>query len=92
MRSGVGSPFVFGEMGVALCAFLLCSPEVRVAANSPLAFLSVGASRVMAVALRAWLPRHPPPLELVAGGCAIYGLTCGLLGRTLLRKELSTVT
>ena len=38
MRSGVGSPFMSGELGVALCAFLLCPPGVRVAANTPLFF------------------------------------------------------
>jgi PST family polysaccharide transporter len=79
--------FVMGELGVALCAFLLCPPPVRAAAKTPLLGVAVIASLFMGAALWLVLPRHLPPLALVGVGCAVYAITWAAIGRNLLKRE-----
>ncbi|MGA2423981.1 MAG: oligosaccharide flippase family protein [Terriglobales bacterium] len=86
--AGACVAFVLGEVGVALCAFLLCPPEVRAAAKTPLLNLAVIASLLMAVVLWVALPRHLPPLVLVGLGCAVYAITWAGVGRNLLKREV----
>jgi PST family polysaccharide transporter len=83
--------FVMGEVGVALCAFLLCPPHVRAAANTPLLSVAVIASLIMATALWIALPRHLPPLVLVALGCAVYAICWAAIGRNLLKSEIEGI-
>ncbi len=77
---------VLGEFGVALCAFLLCPPEVRAAAKTPLLNVSVIASLLMGVALWIALPRHMHPLVLIGLGCAVYVIAWAVAGRSQLRS------
>jgi hypothetical protein len=77
---------VLGEFGVALCAFLLCPPEVRAAAKTPLLNVSVIASLLMGVALWIALPRHMHPLVLIGLGCAVYVIAWAVTGRSQLRS------
>jgi O-antigen/teichoic acid export membrane protein len=86
--AGACVAFVLGEVGVALCAFLFCSPEVRAAAMTPLLGLSLTASLAMGAALWFALPRHLHPLALIGLGCAVYGIVWAGFGRNLLKKEV----
>jgi PST family polysaccharide transporter len=86
--AGACVAFVLGEFGVALCAFLLCPPQVRAAAKSPLLCVAVVASLLMGVALWLALPRHLPPLALIGVGCTVYAIVWAGIGRNLLRREL----
>lgn len=86
--SGACVAFVLGEVGVALCAFLLCPPEVRSAAKTPLLPVAVIASVIMGAVLWIALPRHLPPLVFVGLGCAVYATSWATLGRHLLKKEI----
>ncbi len=81
--------YVLGELGVALCAFLLCPPEVRAAARTPLLKVAVLASLFMGSALWLALPTHLPPLVLVGMGCAVYAIAWAVFGRHLLKSELA---
>jgi O-antigen/teichoic acid export membrane protein len=85
--AGACVAFVLGEVGVALCAFLLCPPQVRAAAKTPLLSVAVIASLVMGAVLWFALPRHLPPLALVGVGCAVYAIIWAGIGRNLLRRE-----
>jgi len=80
--------FVLGEVGVALCAFLLCPPEVRAAAKTPLLRVAVIASLFMGAALWVALPKHLPPLVLIGLGCAVYAISWAAIGRNLLKREV----
>ncbi len=86
--SGACVAFVLGDVGVALCAFLLCPPEVRAAAKTPLLTVAVIASLLMATALWIALPRHLPPLALVGLGCTAYFIAWASIGRKLLKQEV----
>jgi O-antigen/teichoic acid export membrane protein len=86
--AGACLAFVLGEFAVALCAFLLCPPEVRSAANTPLLSVAVIASMIMGAALWIAVPRHLPPLVLIALGCAAYAVSWAGIGRNLLKREL----
>jgi PST family polysaccharide transporter len=86
--AGACVAFVVGEAGVALCAFLLCPPQVRTAAKTPLLSVAVIASLVMGAVLWVALPRHLPPLALVGVGCAVYAISWASIGRNLLRREV----
>jgi hypothetical protein len=86
--AGACVAFVLGEGGVALCAFLLCPPEVRAAARSPLMGVAVIASLFMAAALWFAIPRHLPPLVLIGLGCVVYAVSWAGLGRNLLKREV----
>jgi PST family polysaccharide transporter len=86
--SGACVAFVLGELGVALCAFLLCPPEVRAAAKTPLLSVAVVASSLMAITLWVALPHHLPPFALVGLGCAVYAISWAVIGRNLLKKEV----
>jgi len=86
--TGACIAFVLGEFAVALCAFLLCAPELRAAAKTPLLPIAAIASLVMGVALWFALPRHLPPLVLVGLGCAVYVIAWAAIGRSRLRKEI----
>jgi PST family polysaccharide transporter len=90
--AGACIAYVLGELGVALCAFLLCPPEVRAAARTPLLGVALIASVAMGVALWFALPRHLHPLELVGVGCAVYVLSWAGIGRKLLRREFEGIT
>ncbi|HYW36644.1 MAG TPA: oligosaccharide flippase family protein [Terriglobales bacterium] len=83
--------FVLGELGVALCAFLLCPPQVRAAAKTPLLSVAVIASLIMGAALWVALPKHLPPLFLVGLGCAVYAITWAGIGRNLLQREVEGI-
>jgi O-antigen/teichoic acid export membrane protein len=85
--AGACVALVLGEVGVALYAFLLCPPEVRVAAKTPLLKVSVVASLIMGVVLWIALPRHLHPLALISLGCAVYAIVWALIGRRQLRTE-----
>lgn len=85
--AGACVAFVLGELGVALCAFFLCPPEVRAAAKTPLLNVAVIASLFMGAVLWVALPRHLPPLVLVGLGCAVYVITWASIGRHLLKRE-----
>jgi O-antigen/teichoic acid export membrane protein len=80
--------FVLGEFAVALCAFLLCPPDVRIAAKTPLLGMAVIASLVMGIVLWLALPRHWPPLALIGSGCAVYVISWFMIGRNLLKQEV----
>jgi PST family polysaccharide transporter len=86
--AGACVAFVLGEVGVALCAFLLCPPEVRAAAMTPLLGFSLIASLTMGAALWFALPRHLHPLALIGLGCAVYGIVWAGFGRNLLKREV----
>lgn len=86
--AGACVAFVMGEFGVALCAFLLCPPQVRAAAKTPLLGVTVVASLVMGTALWFALPRHLPPVVLVGVGCAVYAIVWAVLGRKVLKREV----
>ena len=86
--TGACVALVLGEFGVALCAFLLCPPELRAAAKTPLLNLSLFASLLMAAGLWIALPRHLPPLVLIGLGCAAYVTTWIIAGRNLLKREV----
>ncbi|MGD0792415.1 MAG: oligosaccharide flippase family protein [Terriglobales bacterium] len=91
---GVGGAcvaLVLGELGVALCAFLLCPPEVRAAAKTPLLSVAVIASLIMGAALWVALPRHLPPLVLIGLGCAVYAISWAGIGRNLLKREVEGI-
>ena len=83
--------FVLGEVGVALCAFLLCPPEVRAAAKTPLLSVAVIASLFMGAALWVALPKHLPPLVLIGLGCAVYAISWAAIGRNLLKREVDGI-
>jgi hypothetical protein len=89
--AGACAAFVLGEFAVALCAFLLCPPEVRAAAKTPLLGVVAIASLFMAVALWIALPRHLPPLALVGLGCAVYAIILAVIGRNLLKSEVEGI-
>ena len=89
--AGACIAFVLGEVGVALCAFLLCPPQVRAAAKTPLLGVAVIASLLMGAALWVALPRHLPPLLLVSLGCAVYAIGWAAIGRNLLKKEFEGI-
>jgi O-antigen/teichoic acid export membrane protein len=86
--AGACLAFVLGEFAVAFCAFLLCPPEVRAAANTPLLSVAVIASMIMGAALWIAVPRHLPPLVLIGLGCAVYAISWAGIGRNLLKREL----
>lgn len=86
--AGACVAFVLGEVGVALCAFLLCPPEVRSAAKTPVLGVSVIASLAMGVALWFALSRHLHPLALIGVGCAAYVISWAGIGRNLLKREV----
>ncbi|MBZ5666765.1 MAG: oligosaccharide flippase family protein [Acidobacteriia bacterium] len=86
--AGACVAFVLGEFAVALCAFLLCPPEVRAAAKTPLLGTAVIASLFMGIVLWLALPRHWPPLVLVGMGCAVYAIIWATIGRHLLKREV----
>ena len=85
--AGACVAFVLAEVGVALCAFLLCPPKVRAAARTPLLNLSIFASLSMGAVLWFARPVRMHPLLLIGLGCAIYVLCWAILGRRLLKKE-----
>jgi len=89
--AGACVAFVLGEVGVALCAFLLCPPEVRAAAKTPVLGVSVIASLLMGAALWFALPRHLHPLALIGVGCAVYAISWAGIGRNLLRREVDGI-
>jgi O-antigen/teichoic acid export membrane protein len=89
--AGACVAFVLGEFGVALCAFLLCPPKVRAAANTPLLGVAVIASLFMGAALWLALPRHLPPLPLIGLGCAVYVIAWAAIGRNLLKREVESL-
>jgi hypothetical protein len=74
-------------MGVAVCAYLLCPPEVRAAALTPVFAFACFASLIMGAVLWAALPRHLHPLVVVGLGGAIYMLIWAAAGRNLLKRE-----
>ena len=86
--AGACVAFVLGEFGVALCAFLLCPPEVRTAAKTPLLGVAVIASLFMGAVLWVALPKHLPPLALIGLGCAVYAISWATIGRNLLKREV----
>jgi polysaccharide transporter, PST family len=86
--AGACLAYVLGEFGVALSAFLFCPPEVRAAAKTPLLNVTLIASLLMGFVLWFTLPRHLPPLLLVALGCAVYVASWAALGRGLLKREV----
>jgi O-antigen/teichoic acid export membrane protein len=89
--AGACVAFVLGEVGVALCAFLLCPPEVRAAAKTPLLGVAVIASLAMGAALWFALPRHLHPLALIGVGCAVYAIVWVGFGRNLLKREVEGI-
>jgi PST family polysaccharide transporter len=89
--AGACVAFVLGEVGVALCAFLLCPPEVRAAAKTPVLGVSVIASLLMGAALWFALPRHLHPLTLIGVGCAVYAVSWAGIGRNLLKREVEGI-
>ncbi|MGD0470731.1 MAG: oligosaccharide flippase family protein [Terriglobales bacterium] len=86
--AGACVAFVLGEFAVALCAFLLCPPEVRTAAKTPLLSVAVIASLFMGAVLWVALPKHLPPLALIGLGCAVYAISWAAIGRNLLKREV----
>jgi PST family polysaccharide transporter len=86
--AGACVAFVLGEFGVALCAFLLCPPQVRAAAKTPLLSVAVIASLIMGAVLWFVLPKHLPPLVLIGVGCAVYAISWAVIGRNLLKREV----
>jgi O-antigen/teichoic acid export membrane protein len=89
--AGACIAYVLGELGVALCAFLLCPPEVRAAAKTPLLGVALIASLFMGAALWFALPRHLHPLALIGVGCAVYLGTWAGIGRKLLKREVEGI-
>ena len=89
--AGACIAYVLGELGVALCAYLLCPPEVRAAAKTPLLSVTAIASLIMGASLWVALPRHLPPLVLVGLGCAVYFIVWAGIGRKLLKKEVEGI-
>jgi O-antigen/teichoic acid export membrane protein len=89
--AGACVAFVLGEVGVALCAFLLCPPEVRAAAKTPLLGVALIASLFMGAALWFALPRHLHPLALIGVGCAVYVISWAGIGRRLLKREVEGI-
>ena len=89
--AGACVAFVLGEVGVALCAFLLCPPQVRAAAKTPLLSVAVIASLFMGAVLWAAIPKHLPPLVLIGLGCAVYAIGWASIGRNLLRREVEGI-
>jgi polysaccharide transporter, PST family len=89
--AGACVAFVLGELGVALCAFLLCPPEVRAAAKTPVLGVAVIASLFMGAALWFALPRHLHPLALIGVGCGVYVIIWAGIGRNLLRREVDGI-
>jgi PST family polysaccharide transporter len=87
--AGACIAYVLAEFGVALCAYLLCPPEVRAAASTPLLGVAVIASLIMGAALWLALPRHLPPLVLVGLGCAVYAISWTVIGRHRLKSEFA---
>jgi polysaccharide transporter, PST family len=90
--AGACVAFVLGELGVALSAFLLCPPAVRTAARTPLFGVALIASLLMGGVLSLAIPKHLPPLVLIALGCAVYVASWAVLGRRLLAKEVEGIT
>lgn len=90
--AGACVAFVLGEFGVALCAFLLCPPEVRAAAKTPLLGVALIASLFMGAALWFTLPRHLHPLALIGVGCAVYVISWAGIGGKLLKREVEGFT
>lgn len=90
--AGACIAFVLGEVGVALCSFLLCPPQVRAAARTPVLWIALIASLSMGAVLWIALPRHMPPLVLVGLGCGIYAVVWVTAGRNLLKREIVAVT
>jgi O-antigen/teichoic acid export membrane protein len=86
--AGACVALVLGEVGVALCAFLLCPPEVRAAAISPLLRVAVISSLFMGAVLWVALPKHLPPLVLIGLGCGAYAISWAGIGRNLLKREV----
>jgi O-antigen/teichoic acid export membrane protein len=89
--AGACVAFALGEFGAALCAFLLCPPEVRAAARTPLLGVAMIASLIMGVALWVALPKHWHPLALISLGCAVYAVTWAVIGRGLLKREVEGI-
>jgi O-antigen/teichoic acid export membrane protein len=89
--NGACLAFVLGESGVALCAYLLCPPEVRAAARTPLLGVSLIASLIMAAALWIALPRNLHPLALIGVGVAVYVISWAGIGRNLLKREVEGI-
>jgi len=89
--AGACVAFVLGEFGVALCAFLLCPPQVRAAAKTPLLGIAMIASLIMGAVLWIALPKHLPPMLLIGLGCAVYAITWASVGRNLLRTEVEGI-
>lgn len=89
--AGACVAFVLGEFGVALCAFLLCPPEVRAAAKTPLLSVAVIASLLMGAVLWFALPKHFPPLVLIGLGCAVYAISWAGIGGNLLKREVEGI-
>jgi len=89
--AGACIAFVLGEVGVALCAFSLCPPDVRAAAKTPLLGVSLIASLAMGAALWFALPRHLHPLALIGMGCAVYVISWAGIGRNLLKREIEGI-
>jgi len=89
--AGACVAFVLGEFGVALYAFLLCPPEVRAAAKTPLLSVAVIASLFMGAVLWVMLPKHLPPLVLIGLGCAVYAISWAGIGRNLLKREVEGI-
>ena len=89
--AGACIAFVLGELGVALCAFLLCPPEVRAAAKTPLLGVAVIASLFMGAALWFALPRHLHPLALIGVGCTVYVIIWAGIGRNVLKSEIEGI-
>jgi O-antigen/teichoic acid export membrane protein len=87
--AGACIAYVLAEFGVALCAYLLCPPEVRAAARTPLLGVAVIASLIMGAALWLALPRRLPPLVLVGLGCAVYAISWTVIGRHRLKSEFA---
>jgi O-antigen/teichoic acid export membrane protein len=80
--------FVMGEFGVALCAYLLCPPEVRAAANTPLLGFAVIASLFMGAVMWSMQAKHLHALVLVGLGSAVYAICWAAFGRNLLKREV----
>ena len=89
--AGACVAFVLGEFAVALCAFLLCPPQVRAAAKTPLLSVAVIASLIMGAVLWIALPKHLPPLVLIGLGCAVYAISWAGIGRNLLKREVEGI-
>jgi len=89
--AGACVAFVLGEVGVALCAFLLCPPEVRAAARSPLLRVAVIASLSWRRPYGLRFPGILPPPLLIGLGCVVYAVSWAVMGRNLLRREIENL-